>query len=84
MSIARHCLLAPDHTSVVRADRAVEADVVQRFHDLIHIEAAVRGKVCGLFEILLAVEFQIADVSEVDAALKERIISGRSFSRFVP
>ena len=68
-SIARHCLLAPDHTSVVRADRAVKADVVQRFHDLIHIEAAVRGKVCGLLEILLAVEFQIADVSEVDAAL---------------
>lgn len=51
------------------ADRAVKAGVVQRFHDLIHIEAAVRGKVCGLLEILLAVEFQIADVSEVDAAL---------------
>ena len=55
---------------MVGTHRAVEADVVERLHDLVHVEGAVAGQVRGLLELGVAEELQVAHVREVDAALE--------------
>ena len=69
-SVAGHCNLVPDHSSVVGADGAGEADVVQCQHDLVHVKGAVAGQVGRLLKVGGRVELQVPHMSEVDSALQ--------------
>ena len=55
---------------MVGTDRSVEAGVIQCLDDFIHVEAAVAGKMCCLFKVIGAVELEVTDMGEVDAALE--------------
>ena len=41
-TVSRHGYLAPDSPAVVRTHDSVKSDIVERFHDFIHVHAAVR------------------------------------------
>ncbi len=55
---------------MVWPDRTVKADVIERLHDLIHIERAVRGQMRRLLKIVRRDKFQVAHMGKMDAPLK--------------
>ena len=55
---------------MVGTDRSIEAGVIQRLDNFIHIEAAVAGKMCCFFKVIGAVELEVAYMGEVDTALE--------------
>ena len=53
---------------MIRTDRAVETDIEQRFHNFIHIEAAVAGQMRAFLKIIRRIKLQVADMREMNPA----------------
>ena len=55
---------------MIRADRPLKANVIKRLHNLIHIEAAVGGKVSRFLKIPGEIMLQVPHMGEMNASLQ--------------
>lgn len=49
--IPGHCNFIPDHAAVIRTNWALEINIIESFHDFIHIKGSIAGKMCSFFKI---------------------------------